>query len=311
MLHHKIKEKSKTGSTIQQELIYFEVTNPKTLAASVLLKNYLREQDEDFFNKYREISKRIEFSRNYLTNVLQREGSLKCSYCHKDNLTIELEGMKVPRHKIATIDHVVPISKGGAIYDVDNIVVACGVCNGRKSNMSVEQFKQKYFPQNNIQPQTEGSFVKTTKHNLTLKNGFRVIVDEKSHFHYNDFELLQEGLNQLTKTTGFIREEIHFDRIIGETTCVKVDENDEIYYAVRGNRRGKSKMVRNRKPIPTNVMSIMLTKRNGCYYLITSYIGKLAPAETWDKRAFLRQNNPRQAEQESIEFWKNHALIAE
>lgn len=310
MLHHKIKEKSKSGSTIQQELIYFEVTNPKTLAASVLLKNYLREQDEDFFNKYREISKRIEFSRNYLTNVLQREGSLKCSYCHKDNLTIELQGMKVPRHKIATIDHVVPISKGGAIYDVDNIVVACGVCNGRKSNMSVEKFKRKYFP-------SENDVVNNTKRKLRLKNGFRVIVDEYSDFHYNDFELLQEGLNKIKNPygknlkNGFIREEIHFDRIIGETLCVEVDENDEIYYAVRGNRRGKSKMVRNRKPIPTNVMSIMLIRRNGCYYLITSYIGKLAPAETWDKRAFLRQNNPKQAEQESIEFWKNHALIAE
>ena len=311
MLHHKIKEKSKTGSTIIQELIYFEVTNPKTLAARVMLNNYLKEQDEDFFNKYRETAKRIQFSRNYLTNVLQQQGSLKCSYCPKDNLIIELEGMRVPRRKIATIDHVVPISKGGAIYDVDNIVVACGICNGRKSNMSVEQFKQKYFPQNTIQPQTDENFVKKTKHNLTLKNGVRVIVDEKSHFHYNDLELLQEGLNQLKKTTGFIREEIHFDRIIGETTCVKVDENDEIYYAVRGNRIGKSKMVRNRKPVPSNVMSVLLVKRNGCYYLITSYIGKLAPAETWDKRAFTRQNNPRQAEQESIDFWKNHALIAE
>jgi len=35
---------------------------------------------------------------------------------------------------LATIDHVRPVSKGGARYDVENCVVACYACNQSKKD---------------------------------------------------------------------------------------------------------------------------------------------------------------------------------
>ncbi len=47
-----------------------------------------------------------------------------CAYCRRADLKL-------------TIDHVVPLSKGGSI-GIDNIVPACGPCNSKKGNRPVE-----------------------------------------------------------------------------------------------------------------------------------------------------------------------------
>jgi 5-methylcytosine-specific restriction endonuclease McrA len=41
---------------------------------------------------------------------------------------------------LATIDHVIPLSKGGNKYDESNLVIACKTCNKKKGSMSVEEF---------------------------------------------------------------------------------------------------------------------------------------------------------------------------
>ena len=57
---------------------------------------------------------------------------LYCHYCR--------QGMRrgLKRHRgglpLATIDHVVPLSKGGPERDKRNQVMACSDCNGRKSD---------------------------------------------------------------------------------------------------------------------------------------------------------------------------------
>jgi 5-methylcytosine-specific restriction endonuclease McrA len=35
---------------------------------------------------------------------------------------------------LATLDHVVPISKGGGITDLNNVVIACWPCNNKKGD---------------------------------------------------------------------------------------------------------------------------------------------------------------------------------
>ena len=82
----------------------------------------------------------IGFSRKHLTSIQRKEGSLTCAYCTKPNLVIELGGMKVSSNIKANIDHIVPISKGGDLFNPENIAVCCGKCNSRKSSMSVEDF---------------------------------------------------------------------------------------------------------------------------------------------------------------------------
>ena len=48
----------------------------------------------------------------------------ECGYCHNDYDW---------RHAL-TIDHIQPISKGGAVRDIRNMVLACRPCNKAKGN---------------------------------------------------------------------------------------------------------------------------------------------------------------------------------
>jgi 5-methylcytosine-specific restriction endonuclease McrA len=114
----------------------------KSFAALILLQDELRNKDVDFNKNGWQV--RVEFSRTFLRNVLEREGDLVCTYCDKPHLKIEEQGMFVPNHIKATIDHVVPVSKGGGTYEVENLVVACGTCNTRKDNMTLVEFLHRF-----------------------------------------------------------------------------------------------------------------------------------------------------------------------
>lgn len=61
----------------------------------------------------------------------QERGWLECHYCGLGPLVIESDN----RHPCcATLDHVIPRAKGGAEFDLNNLVVACSPCNGRKAD---------------------------------------------------------------------------------------------------------------------------------------------------------------------------------
>jgi len=137
---HRVVNKSNSGATAFVDKIFFTVTTPKTYASYVLLKDFYTQLDDTNLKSFVGRMKMIGFSRKTLTTIKKKTGCLVCSYCTRPDLIIELNGMRVPNNIKATIDHVVPTSKGGAPFDVKNIRVACGKCNGRKGNMSVEEF---------------------------------------------------------------------------------------------------------------------------------------------------------------------------
>lgn len=65
-----------------------------------------------------------------------QRGSLSCHYCGKGPLIIEADN----RHPfVATLDHVIPRSRGGAEMDENNLVVACFACNQRKRDKLVHE----------------------------------------------------------------------------------------------------------------------------------------------------------------------------
>lgn len=132
---------SSSGRTKTVHDIFLDPISPKTYASALLLNEYYHENDVDFITKIDAINKRIQFSRDYLTQKKLELGVLTCTYCPKTHLVIELEGMKVKHNIIATIDHIMPISKGGSIYDIKNVCVCCRECNSKKRDMFPEEFK--------------------------------------------------------------------------------------------------------------------------------------------------------------------------
>ena len=57
-------------------------------------------------------------------SVLSRDGYI-CAYCGQE---------------ATTVDHVVAISKGGAMYDMENLVACCSRCNSMKRDSSQAVF---------------------------------------------------------------------------------------------------------------------------------------------------------------------------
>ena len=100
-------------------------------AALVLLNIQLLKQDETIFNPW----KWMDFKAEYLKHLLISMGIIRCHYCQ-----MKLEVTKVRKKRQVTLDHVVPISKGGKIYDPSNIVPACRKCNNNKSDTVLETY---------------------------------------------------------------------------------------------------------------------------------------------------------------------------
>jgi hypothetical protein len=139
---------------------------------------------------------------------------------------------------------------------------------------------------------------------MKTKDGFQVVDRHNSHNHTSDMELLAEAISRIeTNGRQFLVTELDMGRIVGATHCVETDGTDDIYYETRPGRRGPSRMVRNRKPEPCSHMVVILKKEDmGRFYiLITSFVGKMAEPEPWDRNATPRSES----------FWANHALIAE
>ncbi len=139
-MEHLVEFKSQRGHVLESHSIYFKVDQPNTLASLILLKNDLLFNDERNRRSYGFRCKMIEFSRTYLTSVQEKYQTLYCTYCGKPDLIIELAGMRVNNKKMATIDHIEPISKGGGLIDTKNVTCCCSKCNSEKSNKDVLTF---------------------------------------------------------------------------------------------------------------------------------------------------------------------------
>ena len=65
---------------------------------------------------------------------LKQQGKLVCHYCGRKGLKKSVRTREEEETKLATIDHVHPLSKGGERYKDYNLVVACWPCNQKKGD---------------------------------------------------------------------------------------------------------------------------------------------------------------------------------
>ena len=92
----------------------------------------------------------LEFRDDFVT----RQTELVCHYCGKKLVSDVPDETKrprdrmfrrkrVPKGRMATVDHVMPLSRGGSRYDVTNLVIACERCNGTKGSLTPEEWEEK------------------------------------------------------------------------------------------------------------------------------------------------------------------------
>lgn len=108
--------------------VIVENPHPTSMASKVLLTRSLQEQERACWIAFRNV---------FLDKMMKKYGHLWCSYCGRSGLVAELpeDAPRSAYKHLATLDHIVPKSKGGSEYDEDNLVVACFKCNQRKADM--------------------------------------------------------------------------------------------------------------------------------------------------------------------------------
>ena len=144
------------------------------------------------------------------------------------------------------------------------------------------------------------------KYLATTKNGHKVFVDlVKSHAatHLADNGELMSLVEELVSQSDIQGENVVFEkdmgRTIGNMDLVETDDTDEIIYAKRTNRDIYTRFVKNRKPVPTQYLTVILKEIDDGYELWSAWVGRLVPSFPGDDNE----------KPESKAFWSSHALI--
>ena len=99
----------------------YESTSPKSLSSSILLNADLRSRDVDYITSDWRIQ--LAYNVEFLKKQKKKYQVLNCSYCPKENLFINEDFTRQPETEfLATVDHIVPISKGGDKLSYDNFI---------------------------------------------------------------------------------------------------------------------------------------------------------------------------------------------
>ena len=133
-----------------RHVIHSNQPSIKSYGSLVLLNNDLKKQDVDFIAADWKIP--VMYNIEYLKKQLASRGVLNCSYCQRGPLKINEDLSKdPPKHMLATVDHIIPKSRGGEQFDYSNLTVACFKCNMKKGvNFGIKISENNYTWNNEI-----------------------------------------------------------------------------------------------------------------------------------------------------------------
>ena len=207
-------DRSMSGNTKFFDVIFNnQNAHIKSKAAYSLLRDKLKVLDESYVKTQDNLSKWLIFREEYLLEVQnENSGNLTCSYCGLDHLEIggrSKEDMQKNNKnpKLATVDHITAMSKGGEKFDKENMLVSCKKCNKSKSNKTLENFLLS-LPDNKIEKINakvlalipENVREELYKRSILSKNNIcRKDVRERKH----DYEWLKFRHNYLNKKKKF------------------------------------------------------------------------------------------------------------
>jgi len=133
---------------LQKDYHLIDVSEPhiQSPASYLLLKNIykLRERKEGR-TAVPEWRRWLTYRNKYLKKQKKlNKGNLVCSYCGTQYLDANTNNpFRKRERRDATVDHIVAQANGGDKYSEDNMCVCCSGCNGRKKDLSVEEFKRR------------------------------------------------------------------------------------------------------------------------------------------------------------------------
>ena len=121
--------------------IQSETPHPNSWAGAVLLKQYYSEPRvkgmiQEFKRHLRQYKK---FRKQLLAKSEKENGRLSCYHCGNYPLQKKTPTLKL----LATLDHIIPVSKGGPAFDPDNIVISCSLCNSTRGCKDLKNFRPK------------------------------------------------------------------------------------------------------------------------------------------------------------------------
>jgi len=77
----------------------------------------------------------LDFRDELLDEAEERDGQLVCTDCGQDGLIRQIPDGKFRQPaNLATIDHVIPVSKGGPRFERSNCAIVCYPCNQSKKD---------------------------------------------------------------------------------------------------------------------------------------------------------------------------------
>lgn len=138
------------------------------------------------------------------------------------------------------------------------------------------------------------------------KNHHNVFLDTKrSHAlrHFQNNPQLAAYAKRAIAGVSVKVENIMFDvnmgRVVGLSDCVETDESDVIVYAKREGQSLYARFVKERQPVPTQFVTVVLQKRGSDYGLRSAWPGRAVPPFP---------GSPLETP-ESYDFWSRHALV--
>ncbi|HEY4963903.1 MAG TPA: hypothetical protein VIH90_04370 [Candidatus Saccharimonadales bacterium] len=142
----------------------------------------------------------------------------------------------------------------------------------------------------------------------TMRNKTPVYVnllDSHASTHIKNHPELLDYARTFLKNQEFHEPEIAVQHNVGQTVglcdVVETTNADDIIYAKRINRVAYTRFVKNREPVLTNLITMVLRKntKDGAYELWSIWIGPKVPPFPGDDR-----ESPA-----SLTFWDSHALV--
>lgn len=136
-----VKQKIGRNTTVYHT-IHFDVVHDKLFASLILLNEYYKNLDIDYIEnndwRYYYIVRRHFLRKRRKING----GFWVCHYCKTPIYNLQPRNFKrEPNKKLnVTVDHVVPVSKGGDMLDTKNMVECCYKCNVEKGVESYDNF---------------------------------------------------------------------------------------------------------------------------------------------------------------------------